>query len=504
MLIVKNLTKTYSLEKQKYYANKDINFSVKNGKMVWIYGNSGSGKTTLLNMISGLDIADHGIVQWNDTDILSLSSNQRADFRLKNMGLVFQFFDMIKTQNIFSNVSIPLKLLNTNKSEINKKVFSALELFGIEKLSTKKPCSLSGGERQRAAIARAIITNPKILIADEPTTALDVTIQKQIIELLKDIQNDLKELKSKTFYANSLDGTLQVDVRNFDGQKKGWKAVYSVLCDGVTLATGSAYIKYSDVEKLVPSGLIYEDAVDMYDSLFKCNEPFLVYGVSYTITADATQVSTYDITISELKVYSVSKVNVKKNSALSGENFSAGYEKVVTKQMSKQYDYDTKSRIVAEKKDFLFENLFAVVGWGVAYSPYFSSEYNSEENINISPFVFLSMQDLFLSLNYKLNKNQIFELGIGWTPIHCYRLLFSVNCNIGYETGETIDNSLCLGGSSTLMLLNLIGGKDVGIGVAGSVNGSYYLTDSSFRWSFSIGGVLTQSERPLSLSDYYR
>ena len=339
---------------------------------------------------------------------------------------------------------------------------------------------------------------------NKQTMKIEASVKASKNEILKDIQNDLKELKSKTFYANSLDGTLQVDVRNFDGQKKGWKAVYSVLCDGVTLATCSAYIKYSDVEKLVPSGLIYEDAVDMYDSLFKCNEPFLVYGVSYTITADATQVSTYDITISELKVYSVSKVNVKKNSALSGENFSAGYEKVVTKQMSKQYDYDTKSRIVAEKKDFLFENLFAVVGWGVAYSPYFSSEYNSEENINISPFVFLSMQDLFLSLNYKLNKNQIFELGIGWTPIHCYRLLFSVNCNIGYETGETIDNSLCLGGSSTLMLLNLIGGKDVGIGVAGSVNGSYYLTDSSFRWSFSIGGVLTQSERPLSLSDYYR
>ena len=143
MLIVKNLTKTYSLEKQKYYANKDINFSVADGKMVWIYGNSGSGKTTLLNMISGLDVANQGSVQWNEIDILSLSSNQRADFRLKNMGLVFQFFDMIKTQSVFSNVSIPLKLLNKNKSEINKKVYSALELFGIEKLSNKKPNSLS-------------------------------------------------------------------------------------------------------------------------------------------------------------------------------------------------------------------------------------------------------------------------------------------------------------------------------------------------------------------------
>ena len=151
-----------------------------------IRGPNGSGKTTLLNMISGLDIADHGIVQWNDTDILSLSSNQRADFRLKNMGLVFQFFDMIKTQNIFSNVSIPLKLLNTNKSEINKKVFSALELFGIEKLFTKKPCSLSGGERQRAAIARAIITNPKILIADEITASLDTEMSKKVYKVLKE------------------------------------------------------------------------------------------------------------------------------------------------------------------------------------------------------------------------------------------------------------------------------------------------------------------------------
>ena len=186
MLIVKNLTKTYSLEKQKYCANKDINFSVADGKMVWIYGNSGSGKTTLLNMISGLDVADQGSVQWNETDILSLSSNQRADFRLKNMGLVFQFFDMIKTQSIFSNVSIPLKLLNTNKSEINKKVYSSLELFGIEKLCNKKPNSLSGGERQRAAIARAIITKPKILIADEITASLDTEMSKKVYKILKE------------------------------------------------------------------------------------------------------------------------------------------------------------------------------------------------------------------------------------------------------------------------------------------------------------------------------
>ena len=124
--------------------------------------------------------------RWNETDILSLSSNQRADFRLKNMGLVFQFFDMIKTQSVFSNVSIPLKLLNLNKSEINKKVYSALELFDIEKLSNKIPNSLSGGERQRAAIARAIITNPKILIADEITASLDTEMSKKVYKILKE------------------------------------------------------------------------------------------------------------------------------------------------------------------------------------------------------------------------------------------------------------------------------------------------------------------------------
>ena len=183
---------------------------------------------------------------------------------------------------------------------------------------------------------------------------------------------------------------------------------------------------------------------------------------------------------------------MKKNSALSGENFSAGYENVVTRQMSKQYDYDTKSRIVAAKKDFLFENIPVILGAGVAYSSYFSSEYNSDDYANSSVFGFGTLNDLILSFNFKNNKNKIYDLGFGWAPIHCYRFLFSVNCNIGYEIGETIDSSLCLGGSSSLMLLNLIGG----IGVSGSINGSYCLSDSSFRWAFSIGGVLTQSERP--------
>lgn len=186
MLTVKNLTKTYSLQKNKFYANNNINFSVDNGNLVWIYGNSGSGKTTLLNMLSGLDLADEGSVEWDGIDILKLSNNQRADFRLNNMGLIFQFFDMIKTQNLFTNVSIPLKLLNVNKKEIKEKVVKVLEKFNIEKLVNKKPNCLSGGEKQRAAIARALISNPKIIIADEITASLDTEMSKKVYKILKD------------------------------------------------------------------------------------------------------------------------------------------------------------------------------------------------------------------------------------------------------------------------------------------------------------------------------
>lgn len=186
MLAVRNLSKTYSFHKNKHCANRNISFAVEDGKMIWIYGNSGSGKTTLLNMISGLDLADEGVVEWDGVDILKLSNNQRADFRLHNMGLIFQFFDMIKTQSLYSNVAIPLKLLNTKKKIIKERVYSMLGTFGIEGLANKKPNCLSGGERQRAAVARALISNPRIIIADEITASLDTEMSKQVYRILKE------------------------------------------------------------------------------------------------------------------------------------------------------------------------------------------------------------------------------------------------------------------------------------------------------------------------------
>lgn len=185
MLVVENLSKSYVLKDKKFYANRNINFSISNGKMIWIYGNSGSGKSTLLNMLSGLDIADEGAIKWDGIDIIKLSNNQKADFRLRNMGLIFQFFEMIKTQSVYSNVSIPLKLLNVRKEKIDDDVFSILRKFNIENIASKKPKFLSGGEKQRVAISRALISSPKIIIADEITASLDTEMSIHVYKELK-------------------------------------------------------------------------------------------------------------------------------------------------------------------------------------------------------------------------------------------------------------------------------------------------------------------------------
>lgn len=186
MLEVKNLSKTYLINKNKISALQNININIDDRKLIWIYGNSGSGKTTFLNMISGIDKADMGSVKWDEKDIVKLSNYQKCEFRLKNMGLVFQFFDMIKTQTLFSNVAIPLKFLNKSRDEIFDKVNKLLKMFDIEKLAYKKPKHLSGGERQRGAIARALITQPKIIIADEITASLDAQMSKKIYKIIKD------------------------------------------------------------------------------------------------------------------------------------------------------------------------------------------------------------------------------------------------------------------------------------------------------------------------------
>ncbi len=184
-LAIKNLVKTYCINTKKIEVIKNISFNAEAGDMIWIYGNSGAGKSTFLNLITGIDIPDSGEIKWNDKIINNMNSNERADFRLKNCGLIFQFFELIKAQNIFENAAMPLKIQKKSKKEIKGILLPLFEYFDLSNLIYKKPNELSGGEKQRVSIVRALSCNPKYIIADEITSSLDSDRSNQVYEYMR-------------------------------------------------------------------------------------------------------------------------------------------------------------------------------------------------------------------------------------------------------------------------------------------------------------------------------
>jgi len=184
-LNVKNLNKSYVLDKTKIEVNRNISMSVPVGSSVWIYGNSGAGKSTFLNMISGIDTSDSGVIDWNGVNIERMTSGMRSSFRLNNCALIFQFFQLIKAQSVYDNVAFPLKVQKKSKKEIDAILSPLLEYFGITSLIRKKPDSLSGGEKQRTSIVRSLSTHPKYIIADEATASLDIENSHKVYAYLK-------------------------------------------------------------------------------------------------------------------------------------------------------------------------------------------------------------------------------------------------------------------------------------------------------------------------------
>ena len=184
-LAVKNLYKSYTIEKNNYEVNKDINLSVPPASFVWIYGNSGAGKSTFLNVITGIDTPDAGSVSWDDSEINTMNVNKRAQFRLEHFGLIFQFFELIKAQTIYENAALPLKITRKSKKEIDAVLFPLFEYFDVRSLIRKKPDQLSGGEKQRVSIVRALSTNPRYIIADEITSSLDTKRSHQVYGYLR-------------------------------------------------------------------------------------------------------------------------------------------------------------------------------------------------------------------------------------------------------------------------------------------------------------------------------
>ena len=184
-LAVKNLYKSYTIEKTNYEVNKDINLSVPPASLVWIYGNSGAGKSTFLNVITGIDTPDAGSVSWDGSEINTMNVNKRAQFRLEHLGLIFQFFELIKAQTIYENAALPLKITRKSKKEIDAVLFPLFEYFDVRSLIRKKPDQLSGGEKQRVSIVRALSTNPRYIIADEITSSLDIKRSHQVYGYLR-------------------------------------------------------------------------------------------------------------------------------------------------------------------------------------------------------------------------------------------------------------------------------------------------------------------------------
>lgn len=184
---------------EKYYGNKgnivkaidDISFSVERGEFIGVMGPSGSGKTTLLNTIATIDEVSSGHIYLDKQDLTEITPKKIAKFRRENLGFIFQDFNLLDTLTIHENIALALTINRTKKTEIDEKVLNVAKELGIEDLLLKYPYEVSGGQKQRTACARALITNPKIILADEPTGALDSRSAQMLIEMISNMNKDL-------------------------------------------------------------------------------------------------------------------------------------------------------------------------------------------------------------------------------------------------------------------------------------------------------------------------
>ena len=191
ILRVENLTKIYGKDDNKVVALDNISFSVEKGEFVAIVGASGSGKSTLLHLIGGVDRPTSGKVYIDGKDIYNFDDDKLAIFRRRQVGLIYQFYNLIPILNVEENITLPLSLDNREVNE--QKLKELLKLLGLENRKTHLPNELSGGQQQRTSIGRALITNPTIILADEPTGNLDSKASDEIVELLKRSNRDYKQ-----------------------------------------------------------------------------------------------------------------------------------------------------------------------------------------------------------------------------------------------------------------------------------------------------------------------
>lgn len=194
MIEIENLHKSYRAGANSLHVLKGINFSVKEGELVSIMGSSGSGKSTLLNILGMLDEADEGSYTLDNVPIKNLNEKIAARYRNKFLGFVFQSFNLINYKSALDNVALPLYYQGVARNERNDKAMAYLEKVGLANWATHLPNELSGGQKQRVAIARALASEPKVLLADEPTGALDTTTSYEVMNLIQEINDEGKTI----------------------------------------------------------------------------------------------------------------------------------------------------------------------------------------------------------------------------------------------------------------------------------------------------------------------
>lgn len=190
MIRIKKLHKSYPMGKTSLHVLKGLDLEVKKGEFISIMGSSGSGKSTLLNIIGLLDVHDEGSYYLNEQLIENLNEKKAAILRNKFLGFIFQSFNLISYKNALENVALPLYYQGMKRSERNKKALQYLDKVGLKDWAHHLPNELSGGQKQRVAVARALVGEPKVILADEPTGALDSETSEGVMELLRQINDE--------------------------------------------------------------------------------------------------------------------------------------------------------------------------------------------------------------------------------------------------------------------------------------------------------------------------
>lgn len=218
VITIKNLYKIYKVGSNKIRALNGVDFTVYEGEFCAIVGTSGSGKSTLLNMMAGLEKPTKGEIVIAGHHIEKLNENKLVQFRRKNVGFIFQSFNLLGTMNALENVALPLSFRGMPKELRLKKAMKMLRLVGLKEHAMHKPNQMSGGQQQRVGMARALVVNPKIMFADEPTGNLDSKTSKEMMDLMRRVVNEQKKTLVMVTHDDSLAAIADKIIRIMDGK----------------------------------------------------------------------------------------------------------------------------------------------------------------------------------------------------------------------------------------------------------------------------------------------